>query len=51
MYARLVAESRRSGLALAELLRPAIEERYGSNRSDDALRAHRELRRMDGTAA
>lgn len=38
-YARLVAESRRTGLGLAELVRRAIERLYGSTRPDDTLRA------------
>jgi hypothetical protein len=38
-YARLVDESRRTGLALAELVRRAVELSFGSTRAEDTLRA------------
>ena len=38
-YARLVEESERSGLALAELVRRALDECYGRTGADDLLRA------------
>ena len=37
-YARLIEESRRSGVGLAELVRRAVERRYGTARADDVLR-------------
>jgi hypothetical protein len=38
-YERLRAESRRSGLGLAELVRRAVDRVYGSNRPEETLRA------------
>ena len=38
-YARLLAESRRTGLGLADLMRRAVERVYGSTGPDDTLRA------------
>jgi len=38
-YTRLRAESRRSGLGLAELVRRAIDHTYGTSRPDRALQA------------
>lgn len=38
-YERLRAESRRTGLGLAELVRRAIDQTYGSGRPEDVLRA------------
>ena len=38
-YQRLLAESRSSGLALAELVRRAIERNYATRGSGDVLRA------------
>jgi hypothetical protein len=38
-YERLLQESRRSGLALAELVRRAIDHSYGSMRAADLIRS------------
>lgn len=38
-YERLKAESRRSGLGLAELVRRAVDRVYGSNQPAETLRA------------
>jgi hypothetical protein len=38
-YDRLRAESRRSGLGLAELVRRAVDRMYGSTRPDETARA------------
>lgn len=38
-YERLSAESRRSGLGLAELVRRAIDRMYGSSGSEETVRA------------
>ncbi len=38
-YQRLLDESKRSGLALAELVRRAVERSYGSTPADEALAA------------
>jgi len=38
-YERLRAESRRSGLGLAELVRRAVDHVYGGNRPADIVRA------------
>lgn len=39
LYARLLAESRRSGVALDELVCRALDRVYGSASSEDILRA------------
>ncbi len=38
-YARLLDESRRKGVGLAELVRRAVEQSYGSTRAADVLQA------------
>lgn len=38
-YARLLAESRASGLGLAELVRRAVDKVYGGTDADEFLRA------------
>jgi len=38
-YARLLAESRASGLGLAELVRRAVDKVYGGTHADEFLRA------------
>ncbi|WP_239310858.1 MULTISPECIES: ribbon-helix-helix protein, CopG family [unclassified Frankia] len=38
-YERLRAESRRSGLGLAELVRRAVDRVYGSSRPEETVRA------------
>ena len=38
-YTRLLAESRRSGLGLAELVRRAVDHTYGTARPDRTLQA------------
>lgn len=38
-YARLRAESRRTGLGLAELVRRALDRTYGSSNASETLRA------------
>jgi hypothetical protein len=38
-YERLLAESRRSGVGMGELVRRAVDRMYGAHGSDDVLRA------------
>jgi hypothetical protein len=38
-YARLLEESRRSGVGLAALVRRAVDQRYGTASTDQLLRA------------